>query len=79
MASPIPYHDFKRKFNHYGVSLEKGKGSHIKMSQIIDGTKVMYPVAVHGNKVEYLYVEKARKRFRLTPKWGVTNDDFRKA
>jgi len=37
LPSPIPYHDFKRKFESFGVSVEKSrrKGTHIKMRKVI--------------------------------------------
>ena len=80
MGSPLAFHDFKRKFDHFGVNVHNPrKSSHIKMSKVIDGKKFMYLAVLKNNRVDYLYVQKARKRFRLTAKWGVTDEHFRKA
>ena len=78
MASDISWHDFVRKFGAYGVSITKRKRSpHYKMTKMIDGKLYIYPVPKKaGQHVKEIYVRKARKRFRLTPGDGVSDDDF---
>jgi hypothetical protein len=77
MGSPIRFEDFKRKFAFHEIHVEKAsRGSHYKLVGYIDGIRVVYPFAVHKNRVKYVYVKEARKRFKLTPAHGVTDADF---
>ena len=78
MGSDIPWHDFVRKFRAYGVSITKAKGApHYKMTKVIDGKTYIYPVPRKGGqRVRGIYVQKARKRFRLTPEHGVSDEEF---
>ena len=55
------------------------KPSHLKMTKVIDGETKNYTAVVHKNKVDSVYVQGARRRFRLTKKDGVSDRDFRKA
>ncbi len=77
MGSPLSLNDFMRKFRAYGVNLEK-RGSHLIMTKDIEGKKVMYVAVFHKNKVQHVYVRKARRRFRLLPEHNVTDKDFKK-
>ena len=52
---------------------------HAKLEKVIAGKKVMYPVAVNRKKVKYIYVKKARRRFKLLPEDGVSDEDFSRA
>jgi len=81
LPSPLSFIDFKRKFERFGVSVSKSKGkaSHIKMRKVIDGVVVPYTAVKHHNRVDYCYVAKARRKFRLTEEDGVTDEDFKKA
>jgi hypothetical protein len=77
MGSPMPFHDFKRKFEAFGVRVEKRpRTSHIRMRKVIGGETFIYVAVVHKNKVADVYVKKARKRFQLTPRFGVTDREF---
>ena len=74
--------DFRRKFKKFGVTVtnKKTPGSHnLKLEKVIDGRTYMFPVSVKGKHVHDVYVKKARRRFKLLPEDGVSNDDFRKA
>lgn len=78
MAGPLKFGDFKRKFTKYGVSITV-KGSHIRMEKRIGGVVCRYVAVVHHNRVDPVYVAKARRRFKLLPQDGVTDRQFRKA
>ena len=75
----MPFSDFKRKLSYFGIKLKSGgRGSHFKLSKVIDGIRVIYVVAVHHNKVDDVYVQGTRKRFHLTSEDGVSDQDFSK-
>ena len=74
----MPFGDFRRKLNHYGITIKPGgKGSHFKLYKTIGEVKIMYVIAVHHNKVDFIYVEGMRRRFRLTNADGVSDEEFR--
>jgi len=75
LASPVGLTDFIRKFRHFGVDV-KVKGSHILMRKTVDRASVLYVAAVHGKKVDPVYVAKARRRFKLLPADGVSDAEF---
>lgn len=69
--------DFVRILRYYGVAedTKSGKGSHTKFWKMIDGKKFSYPVP--GDRVvKPCYIRGARKKFKLTAKDNVTDDDF---
>jgi hypothetical protein len=77
MGAPMHYRDFVRIFGFHGVTIEEvKKSSHLKMKKVIDGVTVIYIAVHHKNAVEDVYVQKARKAFRLTPKDGVPDKEF---
>ncbi len=49
------------------------------MKKRIDGITVNFIAVVHGKRVDNAYVRDARKRFKLTPKDGVSDKEFNKA
>jgi len=75
-------HDFKRKFTKFGVTvtIKKTAGSHnLKLEKVIGGKTYMYPVPVQGKHVLDVYIKPARRRLKLLPENGVSDEDFRKA
>jgi hypothetical protein len=78
MGSEMPIHDFMRKFKHYGVATRHAS-KHAMLEKTINGVRVLFPVAVKHNKVDALYVHKARRRFGLLPKDGVSDKEFNDA
>jgi hypothetical protein len=78
MPDGLSWHDFKRKFEKFGVTLtpQKKKPTHIKMTKKVAEGTIIYIAVRHDNKVEQCYVSKARKKFRLTPLHNVTDEDF---
>lgn len=77
MPSPMPFSDFKRKLRHFGITLKPGgRGSHYKLTKVVGGVTIIYTVAVHHSEVDDVYVRGTRKRFRLTPAHGVSDEEF---
>ena len=66
MPSPMAIDEFKGKVKRLGVTIEKGKGSHIKLIKIVNGKKRMYPVTVHDKEVQPVYIDGTKKRFEIT-------------
>jgi hypothetical protein len=61
----------------YGIEVRQGsKATHFKLVKFIDEQKVFYTIAVHDETVLDCYVTRTRKRFKLTPKDGVSDRDF---
>lgn len=56
----------------------RGKGSHTLFKRNIGGNVFSYPIPLGKKKDEIkdCYVKGIRKKFRLTPDDGVTDDDF---
>lgn len=76
MPSEISFNDFRRKFEHYGVVIFRKK-KHWAMRKVVDGVPVTYMFAtIGGRRVDWVYVKAARKKFRLTPKDGVSDREF---
>ena len=81
MGSPLSYGDFWRKFRAFGVEVTRcrSKASHLKMTKVIGGKPTIYIAVEKRREVADVYVQKARKRFRLRPKDGVSDKDFASA
>jgi len=62
----------------YGVreSPSRAKGSHTLFEMTFPDGTFSYPVPTHGKDVKQCYVDGCRKKFRLTPADGVSDDDF---
>jgi len=56
---------------------EANKSSHFKCIKFIAGKKEVYPVPLQqGRYIDHKYVVGARRRFRLTPADGVSDEEF---
>lgn len=76
MGSPINLTEFRRRFCKYGVEFSSG-GKHLKMRREIGGVVYTFPLpTMGGRRVKDIYEKKARRRFKLLPKDGVSNEDF---
>jgi hypothetical protein len=62
----MPINEYRRKVKKQGITITKGKGSHIKLVRIDRGIKKMYPVTVHDKQVLPVYVEATKKRFGIS-------------
>ncbi len=74
----LKLHDLRRILASFGVAEDKkaGKGSHTVFYRAMPDGVFTYPVPTHGKDVKPCYVKGCRKRFRLLPDDGVTDDDF---
>jgi hypothetical protein len=77
MASAIPFPEFKKRFRRWGFLVKSARKHYILVGEV-DGKKDKYPFPMHNNEVLAVYGNAARKRFKLTPKDGVSNAQFRK-
>ena len=73
----IKLKDLRKILRNFGVTEEAGggKGSHIKFTKEFDDGVYSYPVP-DVKDVLSCYVKGCRKKFRLTPEDGVSDDDF---
>ena len=77
MGSSLNLNDFERIFKKHGVEIERTHGNHLKLEKILNGKKRIFIVAMEsGKKIKDVYVKKARRRFDLLPKNGVSDHDF---
>lgn len=53
-----------------------GKGSHTVFIKVIEGKRMTYPVPTTGQDVLPCYVKGCRKKFKLLPRDGVSDDEF---
>ncbi len=73
----VTLNELKRILRHYGAVADEsaGKGSHIKFWKQFPDGRFSYPIP-NERDVLPCYVKGARKKFRLQPEDGVTDDDF---
>ena len=62
----------------FGVAEDssRGKGSHTLFFKQFDDGEFTYPIPTHGKDVNPAYVKGARRKFRLMPEDGVSDDEF---
>ena len=70
-------HDFCRILASFGIheDTSRGKGGHTLFWKDFEDGRFTYPVP-NDKEVKPCYVKGARKKFRLTPEDGVTDEDF---
>ena len=73
----LSLHDLRRILRSFGVSEDTsaGKGSHTKFFKQFPEGCFSYPVP-KDREVKDCYVRGSRKKFRLTPEHGVSDDVF---
>jgi hypothetical protein len=73
----LTFHDLRRILASYGVSWQDppGGGSHGKFVRNFPEGRYSYPVPVR-REVLPCYVKGCRKKFRLLPEDGVSDDEF---
>lgn len=59
-----------------GCAIASRKGSHTLFDKQFDDSEFTAPIPTHGKGVNPTYVKGARRKFRLTPEDGVSDDDF---
>ena len=74
----VTIHELRRILRRYGVveDSSRGKGSHTLFDKQIDDGEFTYPISTHGQDVNPAYVKGTRRKFRLTPADGVSDDEF---
>ena len=66
-----------RILKHFSIGIKQGKKStHFKLTATMDGVKHVYTIAVHKGEVDRVYIRALWRKFRLTPKHGITDEDF---
>ena len=67
-----------RLLKKYGAweNSKRGKGSHTMYFRMVSGSKFSFPVPTHDKEVNARYVRGCRKRLKLTPDDGVTDEEF---
>ena len=74
----VTIHELRRILKRYGVEEDpsRGQGSHTLFYKQFAEGEFTYPIPTHDKGVNPAYVKGARRKFRLTPADGVSNDDF---
>ena len=74
----VTMHELRRILERYGVAEDssRGKGSHTLFFKQFDDGEFTYPIPTHSKDVNPAYVKGARRKFRLTPADGVSDDEF---
>jgi hypothetical protein len=73
----LKLHELRKILRSFGVGERKhrGKGGHTYFYKQLPGGEFGYPVPSEKD-VKDVYVKGVRKRLRLTPEDGVTDDEF---
>lgn len=73
----LKLHELRKILRSFGVLEDpsRGKGGHTYFCRRFPEGEFGYPVPTKKD-VKHVYVKGARRRFRLTPEDGVTDDDF---
>ncbi len=74
----VTIHELRRILRRYGVEEDssRGKGSHTLFFKQFDDGEFTDPILTNGKNVNPAYVKCARRRFRLTPEDGVSDDEL---
>jgi hypothetical protein len=74
---PLKLRDLERILRHFDVFADRsrGKGSHILFFRRFAEGVFTYPVPNRA-EVKLCYVRDCRRRFRLTPEDGITDEEF---
>ena len=74
----VTIHELRRILKRYGVEEDssRGKGSHTLFYKQFAEGEFTYPIPTHDKDVNPAYVKGARRKFRLTPDDGVSDDEF---
>ena len=74
---PLKLRKLKKILRRYGVRVDtsRGKGSHVLFWRTFPEGEFSYPVP-NQSDVKVCYVKGCRRRFRLTPEEGVSDEDF---
>jgi hypothetical protein len=75
---PFPLKKLRRILKAYDAweDASRGKGSHTMFFRRVEGAVFSYPIPTHRSDVNDSYVKGVRKRLKLTPADGVSDDEF---
>ena len=75
---PFPLKKLRRILKSYDAweDSSRGKGSHTMFFRRVDGSLYSYPIPTHRPEINDSYVRGVRKRFKLTPADGVSDEVF---
>ncbi len=75
---PLPLKKLRKILLSFGAweDISRGKGSHTMFFIKRDDGQFSYPIPTHDKDVLDSYVRGVRKRFKLRPEDGVTDEDF---
>jgi hypothetical protein len=78
MDRPLKLRELRRILSRYGVfeDSSRGKGSHTVFYRRFPDGLFSYPVPTTRDPVLVCYVKGCRKKFRLTPEHGVSDEEF---
>jgi hypothetical protein len=74
----LKLNDLRRILASFGVSEDRsaGKGSHTLFLRTFPDGTFTSPVPTHSKEVKPCYVKGCRKKFRLMPEDGISDNDF---
>jgi hypothetical protein len=75
---PYPLKKLRRILNSFDAweDESRGRGSHTMFFRSIDGSTFSYPIPTHKSEINDSYVKGIRKKFKLTAKDGVSDQEF---
>lgn len=78
MNRPLSLRQLRQILRGFGVAEDssRGKGSHTVFSKVINGRTESYPVPTSSGEVLVSYMGPIRRKFKLTPADGVTDEEF---
>jgi hypothetical protein len=74
----LKLNDLRKILRSFGIEEDKsaGKGSHTVFLRRFPEGVFTYPVPTHTKDVKPCYVKGCRKKFRLLPSDGITDEEF---
>ena len=78
MDRPLPLRRLRRILRTFDVNEDpsRGKGSHTLFYKQFPEGEFTYPVPTSNDPILVCYVKGCRRKFRLMPEHGVSDDDF---
>ncbi|HVX86269.1 MAG TPA: hypothetical protein VH253_15910 [Phycisphaerae bacterium] len=75
---PLKLRELRRILTRFGIAEDpsRGKGSHTLFHATIDGRAVSFPLPTSRDDINAAYIRAVRKKFHLTPQFGVSDREF---
>ena len=79
--SAAKWRDVKRVFLTFGIAAVEGRSAGHRRKRhpmLVDGSGRKYPIPARkeSDDIYRVYIEAARRRFNLTPEYGISDEDF---